>query len=310
MKPAAPASSDRRRWIASALSLLAVLGAGCVPTPRRPDGPLIPVFSLSGARLITRVNAAGGAVPADIGQYVPFAFPVAVAAVFNDIYIADAGQSRLFRYDRALDAMAVIPDSRIGFATRIQAGPDGTIYVLDPFHSVIRRYSRNGQLLSRIRPRLETGRYTEFAVEPLSGRLYAVDSAHLFIDEIQPMGTLAIPYQRLDSSGPIAADGRGVLIGDVGCACIAESIQGRAGRRFGEAQIRQPRAIAVDGKRIFALDGFENKLMLVHEPSVEAIANADLGLMAPTGLAAWGGMLFVADGAGRQVKVFRSRTAR
>ena len=312
MRPVDPVAGSRRRLLQAGAGLLAALCAGCTGAAprRRSDAILEPLFNITGARLIARMDAAGGAMPDAIGQHVPLVFPVAVAASFNDIYIADAGTSRLYRYDRALDAMAVMPAGRIGPATRLQTGPDGSIYLLDPFAGEIRRYTRGGQQLPVMRPRQVTSRYSGFAIDPLTGKAYTVDSAHLAIDEIQPLGNLAIELQRLDEAGPIATDGRGLFVGSARCGCIVEWIHGRQGRRFGAGKLRQPLSIAVDGPNVFALDGYDRSIARVHEEGIETMTAASLGLLMPESLAAAAGMILVADGAGRRVAAFHTRTRR
>lgn len=306
MKPVAQVAGSRRRALKAGAGLLAALCGGCVAaTPRRSHGLLEPVFSIPGGRLITRMDAAGGARPDALGAYVPLIFPVAVAAAFGDIYIADAGASRLYRYDRSLDAMAVMPNVVVGAATRLQTGPDGSIYVLDPFTSDIRRYSRGGQPLPSLRGRQVTSRYSDFAVDPLSGRVYAVDSAHLCIDEIHPVGLVAIEMQRIEEAGPIATDGRGIFLGGTRCACVAEWIRGRQGRRFSAGSLRQPKAIALEGNQIFAIDAFDRSIARLHEEAIEQATPASLGLVAPESLTIAGGIVHVADGAGHRVSLFR-----
>lgn len=307
MRPVAPGAGSRRGLLKAGAGLLAALCTGCAvgADRRRSDAILAPLFSLTGARIITRMDAAGGAAPDAIGAHVPLIFPVAVAAAFNDIYIADAGAARLYRYDRALDAMAVMPAVRVSQATRLHAGPDGSIYILDAFASEIRRFTRGGQPLPTLPPRQITSRYSGFALDPLTGKAYAVDSAHLVIDEIQPLGQIATDFQRIDEAGPIATDGRGLYIGSARCGCIVEWIQGRQGRRFGAGKLRQPLSLAVDGPNIFVLDGFDRSVAFVHEEGVETMSPAALGMLMPESLAAAGGMIFVADGAGRRVTAFR-----
>ncbi|MBI4984560.1 MAG: hypothetical protein HZC24_04245 [Rhodocyclales bacterium] len=308
MRPVDRDAGSRRRLLQAGAGLLAALCTGCAAgAARRGDALLEPLFSIAGARLIARMDVAGGAAPGAIGPHVPLLFPVAVAAAFNDIYIADAGAARLYRYDRALDAMAVLPETRIGPATRLQAGADGSIYVLDPFVGEIRRYTRGGRPLPPLRPRLATSRYSDFALDAATGKIYAVDSAQLAIDEIQPLGQLAIEYQRIEEPGPIAADGRGLYLGSAACGCVGEWIRGRPGRRFGAGQLRQPLALALLGPQLFALDGVDRSVVLAHEAGVDALTPAALGLLQPESLAAAGGLLLVADGAGRRVTAFRPR---
>ncbi|OHC70576.1 MAG: hypothetical protein A3H93_13325 [Rhodocyclales bacterium RIFCSPLOWO2_02_FULL_63_24] len=304
-------AGSRRGLLKAAVCLLVALCAGCATgAERRRESILEPLFSIAGARLVTRVDIAGGSTADAIGAYVPLVFPVAVAASFNDIYIADAGTSRLYRYDRTLDAMAVMPVANISRATKLQVGPDGSIYVLDPFASEIRRYARSGKQLPAVRPRQATSRYDNFTVDSLTGKGYAVDSAHLVIDEIQPLGQFAIDFMRLDEAGPIATDGRGLFVASTRCGCVVEWIQGRQGRRFGSGKLRQPLSLGVDGPNVFVLDGFDRSIALVHEEGIEAMSAAALGMVTPESLAATGGMILIADGAGHRVSAFRVKSRR
>lgn len=310
MRPVVPGAGSRRRALKAAAGMLAALCTGRAAIGRSSSAILEPLFSITGARIITRMDVAGGAAPDAIGAHVPLVFPVAVAASFNDIYIADAGSSRLYRYDRALDAMAVMPTVRVSQATRLQAGPDGSIYILDPFASEISRYARGGQQLPTLRPRQATSRYSGFALNPLTGKAYALDSAHLAIDEIQPLGQISIEFQRLSEAGPIATDGRGLYVASASCGCVIEWIQGRSGRRFGAGKLRQPLSIAVDGPDVFVLDGFDRSVALVHENGIETMSAAALGMLMPESLAATRGMILIADGAGRRVTAFRTGSRR
>lgn len=310
MKPVARDAGSRRGLLKAACLLMAACMSFAFGADSRRDPILEPLFSIAGARLITRVDVAGGAAVDSIGAYLPLVFPVAVAASFNDVYIADAGTARLYRYDRALDAMAIMPATNINRGTKLQAGADGSIYVLDSFASEIRRYTRGGTQLPFLRPRQATSRYSSFVVDSLTGMAYAVDSAHLVIDEIQPLGQIALNFQHLDEAGPIAADGRGLFVASARCGCVIEWIQGRQGRRFGAGKLRQPRSIAIDGPNILVLDGFDRGIALVHEDGIDAMSPTSLGLTAPESLAAAGGMILVADGAGHRVAAFRVRSRR
>jgi hypothetical protein len=312
MRPVDRAAGNRRRLLQAAALLLAVLGAGCLETapPRRGAQPLEPVYSIGGARLITRMDAAGNAGLDSLGPYVALIHPVAAAAAFNDVYIADAGAARLYRYDRALDALAVLPEPRITSATRLQAGPDGSVYVLDPFASEIRRYSRAGKALPSLRGRQLTSRYADFALDPVTAKAYVLDSAHLAIDEIEPLGQFGIEWLRLDEAGPFATDGRRMFVASARCSCVVEWSGGRPVRRLGAGQLHQPLSLALVGPQLVGLDGFERRLVLVHEEGADTFLPARLGLMQPESLTAAGSLLLVADGAGHRIVAFRVTGAR
>ncbi|HEY6898970.1 MAG TPA: hypothetical protein VI279_17050 [Rhodocyclaceae bacterium] len=307
MKPVDRAAGSRRAFLRAGLVGLAGFCAACASNARQPGKRLLePVFSIGGGRQVARMDVAGGVRPDAIGGYIPFIFPVAVAAHANgDIFIADAGASRLYRYDRGLDALITLPEKHIGITTRLQIGPDGSVYVLDGTGAEIRRYSRIGQRLTLMQPRLPAGHYSEFAVDPLSGKVYAVDSSNLSIDEIHPLGQASIDLQRIDEPGPIASDGRSVWVAGSLCRCVTEWTYGRKGRVLAAGQLQSPRAITLLDGRLFAIDGVDRVVAYVHEQGVERLVPSSLGLMLPEGLHAAQGLLFVADGAGRRVSAFR-----
>ena len=295
---------SRRRWLAAAGALLA--GAGCAEAaPRRDDNRwLIPGFGFNGARLATRMDAAGNVMPQDLGAFMPLVFPVAVAPAQLDVYVADAGSGQLLRYDRALDAIAVMPGVRVTPTTRIRTGTDGSVYVLDNGMAAIRRYTRGGRPLPALLPQRAASRYLDFVIDPLTGRAYAVDSAYLSIDEIQPLGNIAIELQRMDDPGPIASDGRSLYVAGSRCGCVTRFIDGRAVQRYGAGKLRQPRALVHEGGLLWALDRAERGIALVHEEGVDFLSPASLGLLQPEDLAGAQGQLWVADSAGRRVSAF------
>ncbi|MCK9283244.1 MAG: hypothetical protein M0P39_03075 [Rhodocyclaceae bacterium] len=306
----APDAGSRRMALKYAAALLSGgWGIARAAPPPRPAGALQALFSVAGARLLAHPEPTGNALREELGPYVPLIFPVAVAGSFGDLYIADAGVSRLYRYDRGRNAFAVIPNVRIGPNTRLQTGPDGSLYVLDPFSSRIDRFTRGGTRLTTFHPRQPASRYSDFVVHPLSGRLYAVDSAYLCIDEIEPLGNIAIERLRIEEPGPVAITDRGILyLGGANCGCVNEWIEGRSGRRFAAGKLRLPRALAVIGPQIVGLDG-ERNIVLIHEEGMDKIAPRPLGLLAPEGIAAAQGLLLVADGAGQRVTAFRPVSA-
>lgn len=308
MKPVALDAFSRRTALRYGAALLAATLTGSVTAAaRRSDKLLTPMLTIQGARLMARTNLNGYPPPDGIGAYQPLMTPVAIAAGMTDLYIADIGSARLYRYDRTLDAMAIMPERRIGAGVRLQIGPDNSIYVLDPYSSEIRRYMRNGQAMPTLRPRLPSTRYTEFAVHPLTGRCYAVDSANRCIDQIEPLGQLAIEFQRLEDSGPIAVDTRGLYVAGSQCRCIAEWIDGRRGRSFGGKTLTLPKAVALFGKQVVAIDAFDRHLLLANEEGSERISPQELGMLAPEALTSDQNLLYVADGSGHKVTAFHLR---
>lgn len=293
---------NRRRWLAAAGALAA--GTAWPAAPRPGNKWLLPAFSFNGARLMRRVDAGGSPLPQDVGDWLPLIFPVAVAATPLDVYVADAGSGQLLRYDRGFDAVAVMPNVRVTPTARIRAGADGSVYVLDDAMPGIRRFTRGGAALPALLPQRVGGRYLDFVVDRVSGRTYAVDSAYLSIDEIQPLGNIAIEFQRVDDPGPLASDGRSLYVAGGRCACVTRFINGRAVQRLGAGKLRMARALVHEGGELWAIDRAERGVALVHEEGVDFMSPASLGLLQAEGLAGAQGQLWVADPAARRVAAF------
>lgn len=301
-----PAAGSRRRWLTAAAGLLVAACAGGTGAPavRR---TLMPLRGLPGARLANRVDALGTPQPGSFGAYQPFVFPIAVAASGQDIYIADAGLARIFRYDQSLDAMVVLATAAPG--TRLHTGFDGSLYVLDPASSSIRRFSRAGTALPALLPRLPTSRYRDFALDA-AGRAFALDVSHLRVDRIEPLGRLAIAEFEIGQAAAVASDGPSLFVADLDCHCVVEWRDGRVLRRLAEGELKQPIALAADRGRLYALDAFDRSISIVHPGGVERFLPAQLGLIAPEGIAAAHGLLYVADGAGHSIALFQDNRGR
>lgn len=164
---------------------------------------------------------------------------------------------------------------------------------------------RGGQALPPLTPQLPTTRYREFAIDPRTGRAYAIDANHFRLDRIEPLGRIAVSEFDLAQGSAVAAGDRSVYVADAACRCINEWRDGQLLRRFAPGELRQPIAIAVERQTLVALDAFDRSLCLVHQGGVDRLAAHQLGLVTPEAIALLDGQLIVADGAGHSVAIFR-----
>lgn len=321
MKPAALDAGSRREALRRGVALACGLAiVGCGGTPSRSaaaasnaagnDAWLEPLFGVTGGRLTDKIDPSGMPLPGGNERHVPFLFPVAVVASLGALFIADAGHGRLFRYQHAGGMMAAVPGVRINTSSRLRAGAGGEVYVLDGVLGVIQRYSMLGQLQSPMQPRLPASHYLDFDVDPLSGRVFAVDSLTRYLDQVEPVGRLAIAHLQLDAAGPVALDGARLLTADAQCQCVNEWRDRRLVRKLALGQIRQPRALVADSGEIYVLDGFDRSISRVFEGGLEKLLPQQLNLISPEQIAVYGGMMYVADGASRTAAVFRIRRRR
>lgn len=272
--------------------------------------PFQRIGGILGGRLVTQTDSGGAPLPGAVGPFVSFTFPIAVAASITDVFIADSGIGRIFRYDRAMDTITALPGMRAGPGTRLQTGPDGSLYVLDAVAGEIRRYSRAGRQLPSLLARIPTSRYSDFAIDPLTAMAYALDFMNRGIDEIHPLGRVALQKMSVEQAGPLASDGRSLFIGDSRCGCVVEWQDGRVIRRYGDGKLRLPKAIAVDGQHVYALDAFDRSVSLLYDRGADTMTPSDLGLLAPESIAVSGGTLHIADGAGRAIGLYSTRGRR
>ncbi|MDS4015279.1 MAG: hypothetical protein RKP46_13180 [Candidatus Accumulibacter sp.] len=324
MKPRVPGAGSRffrRRQLlgaASATGLLA-LAAGCAPSTagRRESvreatgGLLTQMRSLTGAQILTKTTQTG--MPSgrsSLGGFVPFVFPVAVAATPLDIYVADAGAGRLYRYDPALNAMAVFPVP-VTPQTRLAAGLDGSILVVTPQAGFPLRFDRAGNPLQQINANTGSDHYDDATIDPVSGRFYALDRIQRRIDEIHPVGRVGVVLadrQMPDNPVSLAMDRRMLFVSSRACACVVQ-IDRQTGRQQAIIEdLKDMAALAAGGGWVAVADSVQRHLfiyrdgMLRGEPSYESLRLAN-----PQGVAIVNDSLYVADGAGRRVVQFGMR---
>lgn len=324
MKPLALAAGKRgrRHWLRAGLAGLGgVLAGGLLsacadlerPRPARPagiPGLLVPLRTLVGGRIVLQSSPTGMPIAQDgFGPMTHFVFPVAVAADSFNVYIADAGVRRLYRYDPLVDAMSVVPNVVVTPQTRLALGRDLSIYVASPGGASLRRYDRGGRLMMEIDPQLGASRYDDIAVDRESGTIFGLDRSFGRLEEINPLGRSAtLVHDEILAQSPtaIAWDDHQLYLAGAHCACVvALSLRDRS-RRVLASGLRQPSAMAARDGWLVVLDTLERKLSVFQHGELRGTVGVEtLGLLDPQGVALAGGMLYVADAAGRRIAIFR-----
>lgn len=295
---------------------------GCMARPAGvSDGAVAPGTKVSllltqtiqGGWLASRIDAHGMTDANSLKNFKPLLFPSALAVFANDLYIADAGANRIYRYDKELQALVPVPKISANTATRLQAGSDRSLYILDPARSVIVQIARGGQILQTLNPTLATSRFNEFIVDDVLGRIYASDQLNQQIAMLHPMGETGVPLTWQQSGqvrilGAIAASRQALYAIDEGNASIVRlTHEGVFQGRFGQKDLTQPRALMVDRfERVYVIDRFDRTLKLFQGGLLAAQFEAGkLGLTEITALALERDLLYVADGPGAKVMIFR-----
>lgn len=326
MKPQAPAAGKRehrrRQWLRAGLAgvggwVAGALLSGCADLdharaarPAGIPGVLVPLRTLTGGRIIPTSSPTGMPIAQDgFGAMTQFVFPVALAADSFNLYVADAGVRRLYRYDPLVDAMAVVPGVDVTPQTRLALGRDLSIYVASPGVAPLRRYDRGGRLLMEIDPQLGAARYDDVAVDRDSGTIFGLDRSFGRLEEINPLGraaTLLSDEILAQSPTAIAWDEHRIYVGGAHCGCVVALTPHTRERAVLATGLRQPSAMAARDGWLVVLDTLERKLSVFHRGAPRGAASVDaLGLFDPQGLALAGGMLYVADAGGRRVAIFR-----
>ncbi|OGS92256.1 MAG: hypothetical protein A2Z95_01225 [Gallionellales bacterium GWA2_60_18] len=295
--------------LAATVMLCSGLLAGCAQAARSPapatSAPLTPVRTLQGARLL--LDATPGRIT--FGPLTRFIFPVAVAASPFEIYVADAGAGRLYRYDPALDAMSVMPDVTVTPQTRLQLGSDGSVYVASPGIAPLRRYARDGSLLLEIAPNIGAARYDDIALDRISGMVYGLDRTFGRIEEVHPLGrsaTLLSDSLTAESPAAIAQDGQWLYLANQRCGCIVATDLQRRTQSVLARGFRSPAALAADDGWLVVLDNVERKLSVYHGDRLRGTAKLEsLQLIDPRSIMLNNGLLYAADAVGNKIAVFR-----
>lgn len=306
--------------------VLALSLAGCAGAPingaARQDAAqalVTPWFTVTGARLTASADPTG--MPALRSGPAPFTrliHPVAVAALGNDVYIADAGAGRVYRFDPALNIMTALAGVPVHPGTRLAVGSDFSLYVLDPVQRRVRQFARNGQPVATFGDAINLGRPVAMIADAARGLLLVADGLYNQIVAFHPLGrasyVIALRGDNRNSVLRIAAFAQGAdafYVSDPLCQCIARVARdGAVLDTFGHHQIGQPGAIAVDGhQRVFVADAF-NASVKVFQRSVliREFAAGTLGLAGISDLWISDGLLYIADGAGARVAALRLMT--
>lgn len=281
---------------------------------------LSPWQTIAGGRLISQLDANGFPVPGALQGYAALISPTALAVRGNDLYIADSGARKLYRYDYTLQAMSVVPDSD-GYPlavmpwTRMQVGVDQSLFVLKAENSTILHYTRGGRLLQTLSAPQITSRMAEFVVDEALGWLVASDKLnnrllvlHMFGNAARVVDPIGREFTPL---GALTLSGRTLYALDTGCSCVAVlDEEGRVLERIGQKVLIQPRALAVDrNSLIFVADSVDRALKVFLRGALIASYTApSLGVTEISALAIGEGSLYIADGPGAKVVAFRIRT--
>ncbi len=270
--------------------------------------------TISGGQLAARLDANGLPLAGATTGFSPLVYPSAIAVRGTDLYIADSGARKLYRYDTDMQIMSVVPGEDAWPWTQMQVGADRSLFVLDSARAVIRHYPLSEQQPRILGDPLVAASLDGFVVDEHLGGIVASDNLNHRLLTFNPLGGAGWSIGQaaeLPSLGDMASDGRIVYAIDNGCACIvAMDEAGRVHGRIGRGELTQPRELAADRYgHIFVYDAATRTLkVFLRGKMVASFGTQALHCTEISALAVDEDMLYIADGPGAQVLAFLIQT--
>ena len=282
---------------------------------------LLPQQTITGGQLAAAVDANGFPLPGSLGGFTQLVFPVALAARNTDLYIADSGSRKIYKFDLLTQILSIVPDETARPWTQIQVGADRSLFVLDKIRAIIQVHSP-GQPGRVIGDPSITGSLDGFVIGSPDGRIIATDKLSQRLIMFSPLGSLnglgspgwplhSPADNNLSALGSLANTGRNLYAIDSLCRCVVMfDDTGRVNARIGQGELLQPQALAADQfGHLFVVDAADRTLkVFLHGKLFTRYTVHALRANEISALAVYNNMLYLADGAGSRVLSFRIQT--
>jgi hypothetical protein len=273
---------------------------------------LTPMQSITGGRIVLQLDANGFPTPGSTQGYAALISPTSIAVRGTDLYIADSGARKLYRYYSSLQAMSVVADVTAMPWIRMQIGVDQSLYVLDAASSSIKHFTRSGHLLQTLTYPLITSRLTEFVLDDMRGKIIASDQLNNRLVILHLLGNASriVESSAAHAFTPMAGlalSVNKVYALDVGCECIVVlDEEGRELEHIGKGLLKQASALAVDHNGlIFVADSISRSLKIFLRGSqIADYKFQSLGVTEISALAVDDELLYISDSAGAKILVF------
>ncbi len=251
-------------------------------------------------------------------RHVYFLYPKAIAAHANELFIFDAGHGTIFRFDQTrnvLHSFARLPASNA--EVDLYVDTDLSVYVADSHGREVRQYDRQGNLMQRYRNTQNLPQPVAVVVGPDDASILVADGLRAIVLAFNRLGSVTgslgarvmqpIPFRDIVAM----ARGRGqtFIVDQLGQLVYAFGPDQRFHAVFGEDNLEQPEAIAVDDyRRVFVVDRFDNTIKVFRDTELDTViaGDGDARSWFQNVLDLWysDGFLYVADGANARVSIF------
>ncbi len=254
-------------------------------------------------------------------RYMQFIRPVAVSVRGNDVFVIDAGQDILFKYNRIMGSLEVVMSLRgvlAGEATDLYVARDLSFYIADPMGSRVLQFDRHGRLIRTYSNTLNLARPVAVSVDEASGRVLVADGVYDHILAFDSFGNLVA------SGGGRGSDaGQFLNITAMAAGVDGYYVTARFGQRIQvlaedgkyrysmpQGDVTFPTAIAVDNEgRVYVSDFSDNTIKIYGEGRLlgrVGMTGSGLGdFRYITDLWFDEGQLYVADSLNGRVQVLR-----
>ncbi|MEN8760900.1 MAG: NHL repeat-containing protein [Thiogranum sp.] len=306
-------------------TILGVLGVGKdTQTPQQraaqceagEDKPLARWSSVSG----TLLGQSGAGLRDRGSARVKLVSPVSVAAQSNFVFIADAGQQVIFRFDRGTQTIREF--ARIaGLNSRAQLYVDRalSVYLADPVASRVVQFDLDGRVVQTYQNATELPQPIAVVVDDSRAEILAGDglSARVLVFNrgggiARAIGAQVSGGVRFQSVAAMAIKEDQLYVVDRLMHQVhALSPAGVARYEFGAEELKQPGAIAADEhNRVYVADNADNTIKVFRGGRFETVVGASgdpagLGFRQISGLWISDGLLYVADSAGASVEILQ-----
>ncbi len=250
-----------------------------------------------------------------------FVRPIAVAARGNALFVMDAGQVKLFRYERATGRLMPVMNLNgvmTGDGADIYVARDLSFYIADTFGARVLQFDRNGRLLRIFSNPLNMTRPVSVTVDEASGRVFVADGVYDYVLIFNSTGQLigsmggrgGDPGEFLNITAMARGPDGFYVTARVGQHIQVLGEDGQYTYSLPQEGIIFPTAIAVDqDNRVFVSD-FSDSSIKVYEQGrlVGSVGHngSDLGQFRHiTDLWLDEGLLFVADSLNGRVQIMR-----
>jgi DNA-binding beta-propeller fold protein YncE len=302
---------------------------GAVPTIRytRPGDPDILEVTESitgGAQSVTGITGEFARMIIGTGNTILFNRPVAVGGVRDQLFVVDAGNKAIYRYDlttKALKTLGQAGAQFVGEPSGLHVKSDLSFYVCDPAAKQVLYFDAEGNFVRRFTDFANLARPVDVAVDEERGQVFVADGSYSHIVVFSEFGqalfaiggrgktpgkfTAITSLARLKSSLYVTDRLVGLPLQELDMAT------GTFRFALGQGQVVWPTSVVVDAKnRIFVTDRHDDSIKVFDEVRLVAViggrGSAPGRFKEPLDM--WmsdTGLLFVADHRNRRVQVFR-----